>query len=535
MEENSLLPLSHTTRTSHSHNTHLSLTHSTPHTGTLDSSLADDGASDGSEEGIDTTGSTVDRLKKEFNMAEFFSLAHRVLDDGDKASMDALHALNARWESKIGPIQGPPMRTVAPPRSTIDENPLVRSFRMARRNLSRRVEEAPPPLMIEPAPWLIAYPSCLPCGAPSPSVAAPSAAHPPTSDTPPIYIGNVPLRPPKLVTPPKTKFAEVFNNSTRRTLWFIPPECQKGEVVVRPTIDMVHAGSRKLGNTAVGYFLGRKPPFHQVQNYFCSIWNSVRDVIATTNGFFFIMFETAASMDEVIDGGPWLFNGQPLVLQHWEPGMALCKHSHTQVLVWIKLHHLPVEYWTVDGLSAVASGIGKPLYPDAITKACTRLDFARVCVMLDYHSTLLKHIVVMSPSEDSLEIPCRVDVEYEWIPSKCTQCCSLGNSTAPVVVPPMPTREDEIEEVSEPTRAMEAEALSPTTTKGKAIIVYNPFSALSNVDDEDVSFTGGPNVVDKVVKPTKLTHGKSSYGSLRGLVGMTGTSWLRQYRISPRT
>ncbi|KAL0293530.1 UNVERIFIED_CONTAM: hypothetical protein Sradi_6932400 [Sesamum radiatum] len=42
-------------------------------------------------------------------------------------------------------------------------------------------------------------------------------------------------------------------------------------------------------------------------------------------------------------------------------------------------------------------------------------------------------------------------------------------------------------------------------------------------------------VVDKVVKPTELTRGKSSYGSLGGLVSMTGTSWLRQYRISPRT
>ncbi|KAK4397460.1 hypothetical protein Sango_1582600 [Sesamum angolense] len=33
-------------------------------------------------------------------------------------------------------------------------------------------------------------------------------------------------------------------------------------------------------------------------------------------------------------------------------------------------------------------------------------------------------------------------------------------------------------------------------------------------------------VVDKVVKPIELTHGKSSYGSLGGLIGMTGTSWL---------
>ncbi|KAL0430916.1 UNVERIFIED_CONTAM: hypothetical protein Sradi_0717600 [Sesamum radiatum] len=169
---------------------------------------------------------------------------------------------------------------------------------------------------------------------------------------PEIFIGKVSLRPYPSNTSPENKFGDAFNNSTRRTLCYIPSERQNGEIVVRPTIDMVHAGSRKWEVMTVGYFLGRKPPFHQVQAYFQSIWSSIQDVIATTNGFFFV------AIDEVIDGGPWLFQGQPLVLQRWEPRMALRKHSHTQVPVWIKLRHLPIEFWTEDGLSTVAGGIG---------------------------------------------------------------------------------------------------------------------------------------------------------------------------------
>ncbi|KAL2237505.1 UNVERIFIED_CONTAM: hypothetical protein Sindi_0942200 [Sesamum indicum] len=96
--------------------------------------------------------------------------------------------------------------------------------------------------------------------------------------------------------------------------------------------------------------------------------------------------------------------------------------------VWIKLRHLPVELWTEEGLSTVASGIGKPLYPDAITRACTRLDFARVCVMLDVSSKLHKHIIIMTPDEEGGETPCKIDVEYEWIPSKRTRCMTLGHS-----------------------------------------------------------------------------------------------------------
>ncbi|KAL0439725.1 UNVERIFIED_CONTAM: hypothetical protein Slati_2455500 [Sesamum latifolium] len=117
------------------------------------------------------------------------------------------------------------------------------------------------------------------------------------------------------------------------------------------------------------------------------------------------ILKTVAAMEEVIEGGPWLFQGQPIILQQWEPGMALRKHKHTQVPVWLCLKHLPVEFWTNEGLSIVASGIGRPLYQDAITKACTRLDFARVCVMLDISSKLPKHVVVMVPWEDGGESP----------------------------------------------------------------------------------------------------------------------------------
>ncbi|KAL2226609.1 UNVERIFIED_CONTAM: hypothetical protein Sindi_2019600 [Sesamum indicum] len=55
------------------------------------------------------------------------------------------------------------------------------------------------------------------------------------------------------------------------------------------------------------------------------------------------------------------------------PGKAMRKLKHTQAPIWIKLRHLPMEYWTTEGLSIVASGVGKPLYPDAIKRCETGL------------------------------------------------------------------------------------------------------------------------------------------------------------------
>ncbi|KAL2228522.1 UNVERIFIED_CONTAM: hypothetical protein Sindi_1831900 [Sesamum indicum] len=176
------------------------------------------------------------------------------------------------------------------------------------------------------------------------------------------------------------KIAHAFHNSTRKTLSYVAPTMQNGEVIVRPTLDIIRNGSKRWRATAVGYFRGKRPYFYHLKEFAMSVWPDMKE-------------------------------GQPIVLQKWEPGMVLRKLQHTQVPVWIKLRHLPVELWTDEGLSTVASGVGKPLYPDAITRACTKLDFARVCVMLDVTSNLPKHIIIMTPDEDGGESPCKVDVD----------------------------------------------------------------------------------------------------------------------------
>ncbi|KAL2235780.1 UNVERIFIED_CONTAM: hypothetical protein Sindi_1310200, partial [Sesamum indicum] len=167
-------------------------------------------------------------------------------------------------------------------------------------------------------------------------------------------------------------------------------------------------------------------------------------------------------------------------------------------------------------LNTVASGVGKPLYPDAITRACMRLDFARGCVMLDITQKLRKHIIIMTPDEDGGEAPCKVDVEYEWHPPKCTDCmtlghtakdCSLNKSNKPtkppvaVYVPkintPRPPPEPVWEKERLPNPAHEVVDRSKESNvpnehnvpnhedRSKAVFIYNAFDALHLLDDTD--------------------------------------------------
>ncbi|KAL2246361.1 UNVERIFIED_CONTAM: hypothetical protein Sindi_2904300 [Sesamum indicum] len=118
-----------------------------------------------------------------------------------------------------------------------------------------------------------------------------------------LFMGNIPLH----TYPDATvddKIAQAFNNSTRKTLTFIAPTLQNGEVIVRPTLDIIRNGSKRWRTTAVGYFLEKRPYFHHVKELAMSVWSDLVEVTATNNGFFFFQFKTITAMEDIIEGGP---------------------------------------------------------------------------------------------------------------------------------------------------------------------------------------------------------------------------------------
>ncbi|KAL0291490.1 UNVERIFIED_CONTAM: hypothetical protein Sangu_3262900 [Sesamum angustifolium] len=298
--------------------------------------------------------------------------------------MASLNSLKDRWEQKFKTSKNPALKSVTGRPSTPFRPRVSLLPRRFVRTVSRKegpscnAQENEPQEASNPhifaSPPVLAGSELTDCRA-----EANLASSPPTTvQESDIYIGNVKLQAEFVDT-----IAGAFLQSSRKTLHFVPPTRQNGEVIIRPTTEVVDNGSKKWRSTAVGFFSGR------------------------------------LDMEDVIEGGPWLFQGQPIVLQPWEQGMSLRRQKHTQIPVWIRLRHLPMEYWTDEGLSTVASGVGTPLYTDGITKDCSRLDFARVCVMLDFNSDLPKHLVVISPVlRNGKEDPKKIDVEYEWLPQR---------------------------------------------------------------------------------------------------------------------
>ncbi|KAL0295383.1 UNVERIFIED_CONTAM: hypothetical protein Sradi_6838800 [Sesamum radiatum] len=260
-----------------------------------------------------------------------------------------------------------------------------------------------------------------------------------------VFVGNV-----KINMNSSDTIADAFLNSTRKTLRFIQPAMQKDEILIRPTPAMVEMGSKKWQATAVGYFLGKKPYFPHLEAFAKSNWKGLQRVSATANGFYFFQFQTIAYMEEIIEEGPWLFQGQPVVLQAWEQGMSLRRQKHNQIPVWIRLRHLPLEYWTVDGLSAVASGVGTPF---------------TLIRLLNY--ALEKRVKKSS-------VPVSVFVQK-------AKPADIVPPRDPELASDLPTEPDSSRGQVQSTDGSPLEQIRPTTsTKGKEIVVYNPFEILGD-------------------------------------------------------
>ncbi|GJW04781.1 reverse transcriptase domain-containing protein [Tanacetum coccineum] len=188
-------------------------------------------------------------------------------------------------------------------------------------------------------------------------------------------------------------------------------------------------------NSIVGFFLGKDPSFPVVQQYVSNTWRKFGFERITRNddGVYLFKFATKSGRDQVIEKGPWLIRKSPIILSKWSPSVSLKRGEVTKVPVWVKLYNVPVLAYSEDGLSLLATQIGKPIMLDAFTSSmCVeswgRISFARALIEIDAVVGLKKEVIMAIPEEEGdgyiKEI---VRVEYEWKPPHCFDCKSFGH------------------------------------------------------------------------------------------------------------
>ncbi|CAN7112767.1 unnamed protein product, partial [Brassica rapa subsp. narinosa] len=108
---------------------------------------------------------------------------------------------------------------------------------------------------------------------------------------------------------------------------------------------------------------------------------------------------------------PFHYKRWMVILQRWEPIISTAFPKRTPF--WIKIHGLPLHYWTVETLHAIAKGIG-PRLDDDVPQGKIRIN-------VDCLSNLEMQLPIELPSGEVLT----VDLEYDKLEKHCFYCFSL--------------------------------------------------------------------------------------------------------------
>ncbi|KAJ0980100.1 hypothetical protein J5N97_008355 [Dioscorea zingiberensis] len=173
--------------------------------------------------------------------------------------------------------------------------------------------------------------------------------------------------------------------------------------------------------------LGKAPPLDYLRGYLVRQWSIFRDFTLTDmpNGYFLIKCSSEEMVTNLLLEGPWTVNGMVLHLIPWKENFQPVFERLTTVVLWIQLHHLPTECWTMDNLETVASFFGTVVKIDEKVETDHRTKYARVCIEIDVEQPLKKGVWVKKPYSSSSTFVAAV---YDRLPVFCYKCGIIDHS-----------------------------------------------------------------------------------------------------------
>lgn len=199
--------------------------------------------------------------------------------------------------------------------------------------------------------------------------------------------------------------------------------------------EIVQEGCAKWQTTICGYFVGQNMGFNELRYHIRRMWGKFgfKELIVNESGINLFKFKDIEGMQTVLSKGPWMVNNRPLFVLKWNPEMGMKKVEPAKLPVWVKLMNIPMEAWSLKGISALASSLGKPLMMDEMTaRMCQngtgRSDYARVMVEFEACKIMKDEIKIeYTDKEKKVKGTKMVDVLYDWKPEGCTHCKVFGH------------------------------------------------------------------------------------------------------------
>ncbi|GJY79667.1 RNA-directed DNA polymerase, eukaryota, reverse transcriptase zinc-binding domain protein [Tanacetum coccineum] len=231
----------------------------------------------------------------------------------------------------------------------------------------------------------------------------------------------------KEVNAVKKTFAEVIDENlidNDRKLECIPTEIDENgvEVVVFNDV-MVAEGIKRWDLTLCGFFVGHKMAVNELRYNLRRMWSrfGFKDIVDYNNGVYYMKFHHEEGLNNVVN------------IQKWSVDLKLDNTELERIPLWVRLCNIPIEAWTVKGISALASRIRKPLIMDYVTASkCKQgvglVRFARVLIKVNAKKEMSDNVeVVYKSSKGSFQCRNNIKVIYEWKSHVWTDCGVFGH------------------------------------------------------------------------------------------------------------
>lgn len=227
---------------------------------------------------------------------------------------------------------------------------------------------------------------------------------------------------------PKKSWSQVVNEHVSKS----PPvefdfiKIPAGTTTISPPVEILKQGNDKFKYCLVGSFSKGYLPYSKVADFARKTWEhkGLTHISQKDSRTFLFFFKDFSGINGVLARGTWFIDRRPLIVNPW--GIKPCKK--TSMPLWVKFENVPDSYWTREGLSWLASSIGKPLCADENTSRLEVLPFAKLCVDYSIGNSLptCLDVEVLDPATEVISVE-KVLVSYPSKPLICEGCKSLGH------------------------------------------------------------------------------------------------------------
>ncbi|ESQ44319.1 hypothetical protein EUTSA_v10006382mg [Eutrema salsugineum] len=119
----------------------------------------------------------------------------------------------------------------------------------------------------------------------------------------------------------------------------------------------------------------------------------------------------------------WHVDDCLMFVASWTPEASLAIPEIKTIPVWVTLKNIPNILYSTPGISHIASGLGAPMATHKPRLDPILMGEAKILVEVELSKAFPSRIA----ADDLNGVISMVDVEYAWLPSKCSRCGQLGH------------------------------------------------------------------------------------------------------------